>query len=233
MRSPVPTDGLVQRIINQPAPVIFLDTAAILDVARVPYREDLDLKLISCAEKLSSGANQAWVVTTGNVVRELNDNRLFVETELNKEMKRFERLAKVEVILFPEDPPRLSSRRDKDVAKRALETMDRLVEVTHVFQGSRDCTLRAADRVRDKHRPSSAKKQEFKDCEIFEEFLELASRLRVIEFAQPIVFVTSNVSDYGPVPDGHPRIKEDLAQRSAIFAANLSHAASLIQIQPT
>ena len=234
--SPVLIEVLVERIVNQPAPVIFLDTAAILDVARVPCREDLDLNLLRWEELLSQGhadrnLARMWVVTTEHVVHELKDNRPAVETEIHREMTKFRRLTDVERILFPEDPPPRSSRREKDLANRAVETMERLVQFTNVFQGSQECTLRAADRVRRKRSPSS-KKQEFKDCEIFEEFLELASRLRQLEFTPPIVFVTPNKADYGEVPTGKPQIQEDLARCRATYAPNLTDAASRVGIPP-
>jgi hypothetical protein len=72
--------------------------------------------------------------------------------------------------------------------------------------------------------PASRAKQEFKDCEIFEEFLELASAIRRDGFEAPAVFVTPNSRDYGPPPDGHPRTASDLAALVAHYVANLSWA---------
>jgi hypothetical protein len=97
-----------------------------------------------------------------------------------------------------------------------------------IYQGTSDCVLRARDRLRAGEPPSSKAKQEFKDCEIFEEFLELAQNLRAGGFGERMIFVSSNTSDYGR-PPGAPRIQEDLLEHGAEYVSSLSWALSSIR----
>ncbi len=76
--------------------------------------------------------------------------------------------------------------------------------------------------------PASQAKQEFKDREIFEEFLELLATLRSQGFDRTAVFVTPNGKDYGPPPNGHPKIASDLAAGNAQYAANVSWARDMM-----
>ena len=77
--------------------------------------------------------------------------------------------------------------------------------------------------------PASKAKQEFKDCEIFEEFLELMSLVRAQDDNAQAIFVTPNVNDYGPPPKGYTQVEEDLAPLNAQYCAHLSWARSLLR----
>jgi len=110
------------------------------------------------------------------------------------------------------------------LGERILQIMDRLVDSTMVYRGTATCIGKASERVWAGIPPASEAKQEYKDCEIFEEFLELLTTIRGQGFEQPAVFVSPNREDYGPPPDGHPRVKSDLAALDAQYAANLSWA---------
>ncbi len=101
--------------------------------------------------------------------------------------------------------------------------MDRLVSSLIVFRGT-DCIGKARDRLWAGQPPASKSKQEFKDCEIFEEFLELVMSLRGHGFDKKTIFVTPNRHDYGDPPRGHDRIASDLEAVGAAYAANISWA---------
>ena len=117
--------------------------------------------------------------------------------------------------------------------ERILGMMDRMVDSMTVFRGTETCTINAAIRVRTGQAPSSKAKQEFKDCEIFEEFLELLSMLRARKFDLPAVFVTSNKNDYGLAPEGHSGVASSLAPLSGQYAANLFLARNVIVPRPS
>jgi len=138
------------------------------------------------------------------------------------------RLSRVARIVVPEKRIAELEWLDAIFEERVLGVMDRLVRSLSVFRGTPECVTRARDRLWAGLPPASKAKQEFKDCEIFEEFLELAGALRKQSFDQPIVFVTSNTSDYGPPPQGHEQVASDLTAASCSFAGNLAWARAVL-----
>jgi hypothetical protein len=87
MGEPLTCAALAAAVLEQPAPVIFLDTAAILDVLRVPFRHGLQTDIFDSALSVTVDASadpkKVWLITSANVVRELETRRQGVESELN------------------------------------------------------------------------------------------------------------------------------------------------------
>ena len=145
-------------------------------------------------------------------------------SNLNQTISRLSRVAR---IVFPERRINLFEWLEPThptLEPRVLEIMDRLIESMIVFRGTTECFGKARDRLWAGLPPASKSKQEFKDCEIFEEFLELVGALRKQGFSKPIVFVTPNKGDYGPPPLGHEKIASDLQMTGAIYTANIAWA---------
>jgi hypothetical protein len=219
--------------------LLFLDTAAILDVMRVPFRHELQVDIVDSAATIVDEAladpRRVWLVTSANVIQEYEGRRTYVREELNARIRDLNlsiaRVSSVARIAFPErrivslDWPELK------LEERIQGIMDRLVDSMAIFQGTAACIGKARDRLWAGLPPSSKSKQEFKDCEIFEEFLELLSAIRGQSFEPLAIFVTPNKEDYGPPPEGHPQITADLSAWAAQYSANLSWARSLIRAQ--
>lgn len=108
--------------------------------------------------------------------------------------------------------------------------MNRLVDALFLFQETVECVGKARNRLWGAVPPASKAEREYKDCEIFEEFLELITALRNQGFNHATVFVTPNKDDYGPAPDGHAEIGSDLTACNATYVANLSWARASLQI---
>lgn len=237
MRQPLACADLAATLIALPRPVLFLDTAAILDVLRVPFRHELQADIIDSAATIVDDAladpRRIWLVTTANVMQELDGCRRFVTEELHGRMRELSlsitRVSSLARLVFPERRVALPDGVELKLGERILRIMDRLVNSTMIFQGTATCIGKARDRVWAGIPPASKAKQEFKDCEIFEEFLELLTTIRSQGFDQSAVFVTPNREDYGPPPDGHPRVTSDLAALDAQYAANLSWARKMVR----
>jgi hypothetical protein len=237
MSLPLPCADLAAAVVAQPCPLLFLDTAAILDILRVPFRHELQVDIVDSAATLIDEAladpRRVWLVTSANVIQELEGRRTYVRDELNARIRDLNlsitRVASIAKIVFPErrivslDLPELK------LEQRIQGIMDRLVGSMAIFQGTTTCVGKARDRLWAGFPPSSKSKQEFKDCEIFEEFLELLSAIRGRGFEPLAIFITPNKEDYGPPPEGHPQIAMDLSALRARYAANLSWARSLIR----
>lgn len=229
---------IVDSLSATPLPMIFLDTAAILDILRVPFRREIQVNLIESAaalvEDLSTASADVYLASTSTVWGELQSNRERVMQELRSRRLDLDssiaRFAEVAHLVLPEHRPieRLPWL-NTAFEERVQGVMDRLADSLTVFRGSDQCALRARDRLLAGDPPASRSKQEFKDCLVFEEFLELARALRDRGFTLPVVFVSSNTSDYGRPPAGHPRIESDLATARAQFAGDLAWARAIIR----
>jgi hypothetical protein len=117
---------------------------------------------------------------------------------------------------------------DVSLNERIVGVMDRLVTSMSVYRGTTQCVGRARERLWAGRPPASRAKQQFKDCEIFEEFIELMMILRAKGFDQRAVFVTPNSQDYGPPPDGFEQIGSDLKAVQALYAANIAWARGIV-----
>jgi hypothetical protein len=227
---------LAAAMLARPAPVLFLDTAAILDVLRVPFRHEVQADIIDSVATIVDGSSsdpkRIWVVTTANVMQELESRREFVRQELSAHMRdltlSISRVLTVARTVFPERRIGSLDLLEFKLEQRVSGILDRLVEAMVIFRGTTACVGKARDRVWAGIPPASRAKQEFKDCEIFEEFLDLLTVIRQQGFGPPAIFVTPNSADYGRPPEGHPQIAADLEALGARYATNLSWAYSLI-----
>jgi hypothetical protein len=165
------------------------------------------------------------------VVGEFRANRESIQQELERRVLEFNRsisrLASVAGVLLPERQLSPMQWLDTTFQSRILGIMDHLVESTMVFRGTGECVGRARDRLWAGLPPASRAKQEFKDCEIFEEFLELVKMVRNHGGNQPAVFVTPNKKDYGSAPLGYDQIASDLGSSRALYASDIAWAYAL------
>lgn len=223
---------LATSILAVPRPVVFFDTAGLLDVLRVPFRQELQVDILASAirfvEDVRVIPRRVWLVCTENVVKEFQANRESVGQELTARISSLSnsvaRLARVAAVVVPEKRIRPLEWLDATVEQRVMSVGDRFVASMSVFRGTSDCVARARDRLWAGLPPASKSKQEFKDCEIFEEFVDLAGLLRRSGFDQPIIFVTPNSSDYGAPPEGHDQIASDLRASSCLYVSNAAWA---------
>ncbi len=180
-----------------------------------------------------AGNVSAWIVASTNVVLELEDNRSNVQSELEKGVRKLKaqlaRMATATSALLPEREIVRPDWIDDEFSRCVGLVLDRLVDSMSFYEGSSDCKLRASDRVYAGVPPSSKSTQQYKDCAIFEEFLELARSLRESGFQGRLIFVSSNKNDYGPPPVGASRIAEDLAEHGAEYVASLDWALASIR----
>jgi hypothetical protein len=144
MPLPLPCADLAAELVAQPCPLLFLDTAAILDILRVPFRHELQVDIIESAativEEALADPRQVWLVTSANVMQEFEGRRTYVREELNARIRDLNlsiaRVSSVAKIAFPErrigslDLPELK------LEQRIQGIMDRLVSSMVIFRGS-------------------------------------------------------------------------------------------------
>jgi hypothetical protein len=230
-------DDLASAIVTHGAPILFLDTAAILDIGRVAWREELQVGIVSTAAAMIADSTAIprllWTVATANVVQEFAAHRSDVGEELGIRIRNLHgsiaQFSSLAGILLPDKRITQLDWLDATLQVRNMAVMDGVVESTAVFRGSADCVARAGIRVFARTPPSSKERQEFKDCVIFEEFLELVTAVRRFGGTQQAIFVTPNKKDYGPPPRGFDQIAESLQAIDALYAADLAWAYSRAQ----
>lgn len=233
----IEVDEMCTAITAKPAPVLFLDTCTILDVLRAPCRETIAVEEISAAMALISLNGQptpgVWLVTNETVHGEWTANLDTVKTELERESKKIERLRSrlvgaVDIVYG----------RTHEVGHRVeylklsehLENLSRqLVSVSQKVKIADSHSLNAMNRVRKYIAPACRGKQEAKDCEIFEAFLDVGRTLRIKGFADSICFVTANSDDYGKPTEAKNPLGAELLGINARYVGSLTWALAVVE----
>jgi hypothetical protein len=103
MTSPPAVADLAAAIIAEPAPIVFLDTAAILDILRASFRHEIKANVVESAVDLTEASlatpKRLWLVAPDIVMGEFDNHREKVKKEMVSHLKRFsETIARVHEI---------------------------------------------------------------------------------------------------------------------------------------
>lgn len=233
----IEVDEVCTAITDRPAPVLFLDTCTILDVLRAPCRETIAVEEISAAMALIRLNGQptpgVWLVTNETVHGEWTTNLDTVKTELERETKKIERLRSrlVDVVdIVYARTHEVGHRVEHLNLSKHLENLSRqLLSVSQKVRIADSHSLNAMNRVRKYMAPAGRGKQEAKDCEIFEAFLDVGRTLRSKGFAGSICFVTANSDDYGKPMEPKNPLGADLLAINARYVGSLTWALAVVE----
>ena len=240
-KSPVKIVNAVDSITASAAPVLFLDTCAILDVIRMPQR-DIQEQVISAASDVldaSKEPRKLWIVATTMVENEFNEKLKKVENELVKHVEKVdkdvEKLRKAANYLFASSQINSGNFRDMKIPQALSKIAEYLLDSAILIATEDDCILRAVKRVTNKKRPSQKGKEEYKDCEIIEHYLEVSRQLRNRGFQEKCVFVSSNKNDFCEknATKIHPDLDTDFKEVGLEYAGDIAWANYLIFSQST
>ncbi|NQU05260.1 MAG: DUF4935 domain-containing protein [Calditrichaeota bacterium] len=211
---------LVNRIISNPAPVLFLDTCAILDIMNTSFCYHINSRVIETANKLLKATNchppLVWLVITEDVENEWKRNAENTKNnthdqinELSKRLNRFD-----QVITFAGITPDFSYSKPKQflLDEYLYKLSEKLKLASCKIKNDEDCQIRALERVRNNHPPYSKQKKTEKgtlDCVIIEHFIKVSRILRERTFENYMFFVSTNTKDYLESDKPH-NIKEPL-----------------------
>ncbi len=223
-----------QIILSNPAPIAFIDTCIFLDILRLPYRDNGDATEIKTIMELIETTQaihpRAYLVSCETVYKELHENIASVKEELNKEIVKAKKIAtKIKNCYdllegVPIECHR--SRPTSDLPDKLENLASSLVNSCLLFCMEDQHSIKAMERVNKCKPPSKRGKQEAKDCQIFESFLDMAMVLRGQRYADYITFITSNTQDYGKPRDN--LLIPDLTNVNAEFTTSLQWAWSRI-----
>ncbi len=219
-----------ERIADLPAPILFLDTCIFLDIIRTPHRDNIPYDNISSALAIANLSNdnppKLWLITNETVHGELEANIENVKIELLREIKKQEekreKLINCVNILFNKEFPYGQKLARLQLDDHLENFSKNIMQKCLVAQIEDTHSVKAMHRVRKCLPPARKGKQEAKDCEILEAFLDLAKQIRANGVTEKIFFITSNTDDYGK-PDSL-RVKDEFNQINAGYINNLSWA---------
>jgi hypothetical protein len=190
----------------------------------LPRIRKAGLDLVDLAER-----GYLLILLADQVALEFAANEVTVGDEarraLNKLQQQVERITELACIYGAQGVVELGHLDDH--VERARAVVNRLVGVARRITPSNDIPGRAMVRVNSARAPAAKGKESFKDCVVFETYLEAGGQLRAGGCQTPIVFVSSNPKEYFE-PGGGSVLKADIAQDLATpgmaFAVSMEHA---------
>jgi hypothetical protein len=226
-----------QVILRSPAPLLLLDTSALLDIIRTvgclhcpPGMVPAALEMIQMA---SDSPSRLWIVAAKLVQGEWEDNRNSVEVATRKHIKGLDRNIETltEVIkhfgsLSSESVPNFS---EFGVESRLKNVAENMLRVATTLQEDDGCSVLANRRVIAGWAPASKGRNELKDCMIIEHYIHLCRELRDGGFNSKCVFVSSNVNDYGKGGRPLPPLDEHFKAVGLEYVTDLAWASSVIR----
>jgi hypothetical protein len=219
---------LVTEITAAPAPVVCLDTCAILDVARAPAREQS--ASVAGAEALCGFAAEVppkvYLLVADVVAVEWSDNIAEARKEMARTASVFEDFltAFAPASLSTVAPPTALTTFRTDLETRSQT----LLNACRRIDRDPAATNAALDRVIAKRRPSH--KKEVKDSYILEHYLAAARALTAV--VPLMLFVSSNTSDFAAnrgAIDLHPELKPDFVVAGLTYAVSIASAVALLR----
>lgn len=209
----------IARLTAGGAPVLMLDTCALLDVVRDVTRKEAKGHLVRAAVSILDAAEQGRLelLIADQVRTELNANLQGVQEEasakLTKFLKQVEEVSDIAAVYGAVGSVAAAHLSDHVVRARAI--LDRLLPRAMSVSPGPEVAQRAFHRVSHAVLPSRPGKESMKDCHIIETYLETAAQLRQAGFSGHMVFGSSNTDDYHD--KGTNRLHQSLAAEFAAF----------------
>jgi len=195
----------VNQIMASPAPILFPDTCALVDLIRVPYRtkksKEAGYILKAASYLVSSSQNivpNLWVVILPGIYKEWREHSQNTKKELTEHWSKLD--ATIEIAHASANAvnialPSAIIYSDLGIENILLGLSEKFLSNAIFISTDSDCVNRAYLRLLNKEAPSQ-KGGEMKDCTIIEHCLELCKQLRNVGFTKNCVFNTSNTKDF-------------------------------------
>ena len=244
-KTPTTILNAVNSITASNAPVLFLDTCAILDVIRAPQRKEIQNKVVSAANEIISKTlidpKQLWIVATVMVKDEFNQNFQEVEYKLMQHIKKvnqdIEDLQWMANCLFPLSEVNSLVFAEMEIPNMLRQIAEKLLNHALIIPEDEENNYifkRSQKRIVDKKRPSQKGWEQYKDCAIIENYLEVSKQLRNRGFQEKCVFVSSNKKDFCDTGTNiHPDLNTEFKEVGLEYAADIAWANHLIFSTPT
>lgn len=218
-------------IVHAAVPVLCVDTCAVLDLMRDPTREAALPRIRKAGLDLVDLAEQGGlaILLADQVALEFAANEADVREEASRALRKLrqqvERIDKLAGVYGAQGAAEMGHLDDH--VERARAVVGRLMDVAIRVTPSNDIPGKAMVRVNEARAPAAKGKESFKDCVVFETYLEAGAQLRAGGCQSPIVFVSFNPKEYFDPGSGSvlkADIAHDLATLDMGFAVSMEHA---------
>lgn len=225
------------RICELGAPVLFLDTCAILDVVRDITRDTfLQADAAACVSILNAAETGTDVVVcvASQVTTELAANLADVEDEAQKRLAKYlaeaRRIDAVAAIFGAQGANNTTHLVDHVV--RAKGVMSRWSAIGVPLQSDEVVVGAAWHRVANARAPARKGKESMKDCVVVETYLHAAKQLRSAGLISKMVFASSNTKEFHQAGTSHlhPDLAADFGPLKLEYAPNHGAAKHLLGI---
>lgn len=228
--------ALVESLLDEPRPVAFLDTSVYLDFfnnALEKVSQDNFLKVEAMVKRREINLLVPEIILeefrrNQEVVRKRLENRIREVIEQSLGLRRlhsnfgdFDQDEREPLPRFLESAP------STHLAQVLSDRIEGLLSAGITFTLSEIVIGRAYKRMRDAIKPARRGKDSLGDCEITETLIEVAGNLRGRDFTAPIIFVSSNTSDFADIDKSlHPQIASDFTPLKIDYYHQVGRAAA-------
>ena len=201
---------LANRAVSSGLPVLLIDTCSVLDIVRCSMR--MKPADVQAALDLVAATNfdppRCYLIRSSLVEREFENHIYSTKKELENELNDLTaRIGCLDVAAEYFGVARMGVQPAPELSG-CLERLAReIITKCEPIDPHVDAQARAHQRVVSATAPARPSKQSYKDCVIFEEYLELANRYQIGSRNQAVAFVTSNTDDYRREGKTHPDIE--------------------------
>lgn len=229
--SPYNLADLVGLLVTAEKPIIFYDTCTLLDLIRLPIREespDNIISILEAAKSIRDAVNndniysirlplvsQEW---SKHAEKIQSDTKFYFEN-LDMRIEATKRIAAFNGQSFES-----GNLQDLELHNSLYDLSLGLLHEGLALSEDDDVMKRASVRTLACHAPA-AKGKELQDCVIYEHALQVMAELRTQGIGSPLVFLTSNIKDFceqGSVPK--EPIKTELENLGAVLVTQWTWA---------
>lgn len=225
MSSARPEDALVAADV----PILIPDTCVLLDLVRAPIRDAFSeadgktaLMLLELVEAgrisvaIPDKVRTEYADNVGRVHEKTKDALTKTTDALERMLNRLSSIGGEHTFQAPAVAP---------FAEQGKTLAERFLAGAVFFDGGDEERLKAVNRMARAIRPAQRGKDSLGDCLITENCLSLTRRLRGAGHAKPILFVSSNVTDYCVTPSKlAPPLDEEFQDADIAFACRWAAA---------
>jgi len=222
---PSPISDLVNLLCAQPAPVILLDTCAVLDVPRSLHREIASPALVQrtlrSLQASSATPPELYLAISGQVIQEYTKNLPKVLSDLRDRVSQVSKISNF--LLNATDSAQLESTLTS-LESNLTDLTDALFKSCLKIAPDHNCASQAAVRLASNMAPAKRGSSNMGDCLVIEHFLELVRQLRAVGFGPPCIFISSNYRDFGAAPNPKASLDIEFASLSVDFMPDIAAA---------
>ncbi|WP_273305989.1 PIN domain-containing protein [Victivallis lenta] len=225
----------IQILHKNPAPVLFCDTCALLDVIRLPHRaksgavaEHTISAVLSIYDKICEAS--IYFVISELIPKEFGNNCPAEAATLQNHMARLKQhieiYEKISKKLLPTDLIS-SSFTFYDIESELKVICDKILEKAIILDINDEIRYATFNRVSECLYPAARGKESFNDCCIYETLLSMSREIKNCGITVSVGFITSNVNDFGATSAPKTNIQNDFRNLNINFFNTWNHANTL------